>query len=110
MRKFKLMALALVIGTASLFAANGEDPKEANKKIRSQIVSLLQAPDFVVENETTVMLTFTFSSQGEIVVLNVDSRDKNILNYIRENLNYKKVDNPGERDKLYTMPLKVTAS
>ncbi len=110
MRKFKLMALALVIGTASLFAANGEDPKEANKQIRSQIVSLLQAPDFVIENETTVMLTFTFSSQGEVVVLNVDSRDKNILNYVRENLNYKKVDNPGERDKLYTMPLKVTAS
>ena len=110
MRKFKLMALALVIGTASLFAANGEDPKEANKQIRSQIVSLLQAPDFVIENETTVMLTFTFSSQGEVVVLNVDSRDKNILNYVRENLNYKKVDNPGERDKLYTMPLKVTVS
>ncbi len=110
MRKFKLMALALVIGTASLFASNGEDPKEPNKKIRSQIVSLLQAPDFIIENETTIMLTFTFSSQGEIVVLNVDSRDKNILNYIRKNLNYKKVDNPGERDKLYTMPLKVTAS
>ncbi|NOR27992.1 MAG: hypothetical protein GQ540_05640, partial [Lutibacter sp.] len=64
----------------------------------------------VIENETTVMLTFTFSSQGEVVVLNVDSRDKDILNYVREHLNYKKVDNPGERDKIYTMPLKVTAS
>ncbi|MFK5958294.1 MAG: hypothetical protein QM495_05400 [Lutibacter sp.] len=110
MRKFKVLALALVIGTVSLFAVNGEDPKEANKKIRSQIVSLLQAPDFIIENETTVMLMFTFSSQGEVVVLNVDSRDKNILNYVREHLNYKKVDNPGERDKLYTIPLKVTAS
>ena len=110
MKKFKLMALALVIGTASLFAANGESIKEPTKEIRNQIVSLLQTPDFVVENETVVTLTFTFSSQGEIVILNVDTREKNILNYVRENLNYKKVDNPGQRDKIYTMPLKVTAS
>ena len=110
MRKFKLLALVLVIGTASIFAASGDDPKEANKKIRNQIVNLLQAPDFTVENEMTVNLTFTFSSAGEIVILNVDSREKDILNYIRKNLNYKKVKNPGERDKIYTMPLKVTAS
>ncbi|NOR27993.1 MAG: hypothetical protein GQ540_05645 [Lutibacter sp.] len=110
MKKFKLMALALVIGTASLFAANAEGLKEPTKEIRTQIVNLLQTPDFIIENETVVTLTFTFSSQGEIVILNVDTRDKNILNYVRENLNYKKVDNPGERDKIYTMPLKVTAS
>ena len=110
MKKFKVLALAFVIGTASLFASNGERTKEPTKELRNQIVSLLQAPDFIVENETTVMLTFTFSSQGEVVVLNVDSRDKNILNYVRENLNYKKVESPGERDKIYTMPLKVTAS
>jgi len=110
MRKFKLMALALVIGTASLFAANGDDPTEANEKIRSQIISLLQTRDFVVENEMVVLITFTFSSEGEIVVLNVDSKGKDILSYIRKNLNYKEVKNPGERDKLYTMPLKVKAS
>ena len=110
MKKFKLLALALVIGTASLFAANGDDLKESNKKIRTQIVNLLQAPNFIVEKEISIAVTFTFSSEGEIVVLNVDTRDKNILNYVRENLNYKKVENPGEKDKIYTMPLKVTAS
>lgn len=110
MKKIKLLALALVIGTASLFAANGDDPKEPNKKIRSQIVNLLQASVLNIDNETTVLISFTFSSQGEIVVLNVDSSNKNILNYIRENLNYKKVKNPGEQDKLYTMPLKIIAS
>ena len=30
-----------------------------------------------------------------------------ILNFIRKNLNYHKITNPGERDKLYTMPLKL---
>ncbi len=110
MRKFKLLALALVIGTASVFAASGDDPTEANKKIRSQIVDLLETPEFVVEEDVSVVLTFTFSSDGEIVILKVDSSDRNILNYVRENLNYKKVDNPGVRDEIYTMPLKVIAS
>ena len=110
MKKFKLMALALVSGTASLFAANGNDLKEPTKKMRSEIINLLQSQVLNIEAETTVTITFTFSSEGEVVVLNVDSNDSNILNYVRENLNYKKIENPGEQNKLYTMPLKVIAS
>ena len=109
MRKFKLLALAFVIGTAGLFATNMENPEELNKKVRSEIVSLLQSPNFIIENEMVVTITFTFSSEGEVVLLNVDTRDTNILNYLRENLNYKKVENPGEQDKLYAMPLKLEA-
>ena len=109
MKKFKLLAFALVIGTASVFAASGDDPAETNKKIRSEIVSLLQGVDLIVEEEVTVELSFTFSSEGEIVILKVDSSDRNVLNYVRENLNYKKINNPGKENKLYTMPLKVTA-
>ena len=110
MRKFKVLALALVIGTASLFAANGDNLKEPTKKIRTQIENLLQAVDIQVENDATVNITFTFSSEGEIVVLKVDCENCDILDFVRENLNYKKIENPGERDKHYTMPLKIKAS
>jgi hypothetical protein len=105
MRKFKLLALALAIGTTSLFATTVEDV--TNEEIRSQIVKLLETPDFGVDYEMNVNISFTFSSEGEVVVLNVDSKNRNVLNYIRENLNYKKIQNPGEKDKLYTMPLKI---
>jgi len=107
MRKFKLLTLALVIGSASLFAASTEAEASKNE-IRTQIAKLLQTPDFDIENEMTVNISFTFSSDGEVVVLNVDSRNRNVLNYVRKNLNYKRIQNPGERDKLYTMPLKIT--
>ena len=109
MRKFKLMALALVIGTASLFANNGESDVR-KKDMRIQIVKLLNAPNFIVENDMDVTITFTFSSEGEIVVLSVDSTNRDVLNYVRENLNYKKIQNPGERDKLYSMPLKLRSA
>ena len=109
MRKFKLMALALVIGTASLFATNGDAPTKVNKELRNQILSLLQSPDFNVEKDAVVNITFTFSSEGEIVVLKVGCDNCDILDYVRENLNYKKIENPGVTNKLYTLPLKMKA-
>ena len=107
MRKFKLLALALVIGSASLFAGNVEGPEVPVKEIRNQIIELLKAPDFELTRDVSVVIKFTFSSEGEIVVLCPGCKDKSIVNYIRENLNYKKFKNPGVRDKIYIMPLKM---
>lgn len=107
MRKLKLVALAMFIGTAGVFAAETSNPDVPKKEIRSQIVKLLKSADFIIDKSVKVNITFTFSSEGEIVVLNVDSKNRHVLNYVRKNLNYKKIQNPGERDKIYTMPLKV---
>ncbi|GGK39442.1 MULTISPECIES: hypothetical protein [Flavobacteriaceae] len=110
MKKFKLIAIALVIGTSSLFATTTSKLESPEKTIRTEIIELLKSPDFNIEKEVTIILTFTFSSEGEIVVLNVNSKNPEILNFIRKNLNYHKITNPGERDKLYTMPLKMKIS
>jgi len=106
MKKLILTALAIVITTTTLFAANANSDDD-NKNIRSQIIKLMDAPDFTMNEETTVLITFTFDSEGEIIVLNVDSTDRNVLNYVRKNLNHKPIANPGERDKLYSFQLKV---
>ena len=107
MKKLKLFALALIISTSSLFAINVNSIENPKSEIRTEIVKLLKSPDFKIEQELNVTLTFTFSSEGEIVVLNVDSKNSQVLNFIREHLNYHKIKNPGERDKIYTMPLKM---
>ena len=107
MKKLMILALALVIGTASVFATDLDDPVNPKKQIRNQIVKLLDSPDFTIEKEINVVLTFTFNSEGEIVVLCAGCKDKRIVNYIRKNLNYKKFDNPGIQDKIYKIPLKV---
>ena len=43
------------------------------------------------------------------IFLGVNSKNSDVLNYIRKNLNYKKIENPGKRDKIYTMPLKLAS-
>lgn len=109
MKNLHLLTLALLISCVSLFASNKETVPVVKEEIRSQIVELLHTPDFAVESDKVVNLTFTFSTEGEIVILNVDSMDRDILKYVRENLNYKKIENPGEFNKHYTMPLKLKA-
>ena len=107
MKKFMLVALALVIGTASVMAK--DFTPEPKKEIRTQIVKLLDTPNFTLQEDINVLVTFTFSSEGEIVVLDINSKRREVLKYVRKNLNYKKIQNPGERDKLYEMPLTIAA-
>jgi hypothetical protein len=107
MKKIMLLALALVISSASLFAASGDKPIEANKELRNQIVDLLKTPQFTVEEDMNITLTFTFSSSGEIVVLDIDSRHRDLLNYVRKHLNYKILNVPGNHNQIYVMPLKI---
>lgn len=104
MKKLKLFAFALFIGTTTLFA-NNVNSDYSTKEMRNQIVALMDAPNFNINQEIKVLITFTFSSDGEIVVLNVDSKETEVLNYVRKNLNQKVISNPGEKFKHYTIPL-----
>lgn len=107
MKKFKIFVIALLIGTTGLFASEISSKDFNNPTIGSQIENLLDDTELEFKTNTTVQITFTFSSKGEIVVLKVDSIDKEVLDYIRKNLNGKTIKNPGKRDKIYHLPLKL---
>jgi len=66
MRKIILLVCALIVGTSSLLASNGN-------------------------NEPNVKLTFSINSESEIVVLAVNSEKSDILNFVRNNVNGKKI-------------------
>jgi hypothetical protein len=107
MNKFKLMAIAFVFGTASLFASTITNPEVSGDEIRSQIVALVDASAKTLESPISVEITFSFNSEGEIVILKVQSRDKEILDFIRTNINGEKLENPGKMRKKYEMFITV---
>ncbi len=109
MKSLKLLALAILIGGSSIFASeiNDPDPVTPIPLLRAQIVDLLPDTFFGNINESLVKVYFTYGSEGEIVVLKVDSTNKLVKKYIRKHLNQKKVDQPGEVGKLYYLPLKI---
>jgi hypothetical protein len=69
------------MGTTSLFASIGNNA--ATEK-------------FELENQN-VKLTFSINSESEIVVLSVNSKKSDILKFVRNNLNGKKIKGKGLR-------------
>jgi hypothetical protein len=110
MKTIKLFALAMLISTTSTFASDFNIPTIKKEEVRVQILELLNDSKPDVATDASIKITFTFSSEGEIVVLNVDSKNSNVLNYIRKNINYKKIENPGKKDEIYIMPLKFKSA
>lgn len=109
MKKFKLLVLVFVVGTMGLFANNIDTPTVSKDEIRSQIVELLNVNNTTLTSNTYVNVVFTFNTAGEIIVLKVESMDKEILSYIRENLNGQKIEKPGRVNREYKMPINVQA-
>ena len=70
MKKIIILVCALIVGTSSLLASNGN-------------------------NEPKVKLTFSINSESEIVVLAVNSEKSDILNFIRNDVNGKKIKGKG---------------
>ena len=109
MKKLKLFAFALFIGTTGLFASEMSRNDVENPNIGNQIVTLLSDTEFTFDNTSEIQIKFTFTSEGEIVVVKVNSKDSNVLNYVRKNLNGKAIKNPGKRGKSYSLSVKLQA-
>lgn len=75
MKNFKLVVLALMISTTGLFANNLHVKKSAPLEI-----------------EKNIILKLSVNTEAEVVVLRVDSKDNDVLSYVRENLNGQKID------------------
>lgn len=105
MKKLALILVAITIGTASLFANNTKVLKKPTDEMRMEIIKLVNPSEFVVNEDITVTLKFTFNSEGEMVLLCPGCDDKEMRKYIGSKLNYKKFNNPGVKDKVYKMQL-----
>ena len=90
MKKIKFLALAMLISTVGLSASQLENTNISKDKMQVQIVELLKTPNFKVSTDININIKFTFGLEGEIIVLSVDSRNPDVLNYIQKNINYKK--------------------
>lgn len=108
MKNLKLLLLVFVFGTTTLFASEKIDD-DANTEIRDQIVNLLDNVKLNTDADFQFILTFTFNSKGEIIVLNENSNKSEVKDYIRKHINHKKFQNPGVKDEIYSIPLKIKA-
>ncbi|RIV32459.1 hypothetical protein D2V08_12130 [Flagellimonas lutimaris] len=111
MRKFKAVSVALALfATMSVFATKGKKAtKETN--LSGQIYEMLKDNKFNVEyNELTAEVRFIVNEKGELVVLSVETKDEILEGFVKNRLNYQKVQlknvAPG---RVYEIPIRITA-
>lgn len=109
MKNLKTILLALVIATSSVLSARTEPVKKTVKTSITQDVSdLLKNPTFRVEKELLADVTLTVNKNNEIVVLSVDSESSQVINFIKNRLNYNKLSENVDA-KTYVVPVRITA-
>ena len=102
-----LMAFVLLISTTMLTAAT--NPVIPTINASEEIGELLKNPSFELEVETTAYVTFVVNKESEIVVLSVDSENESMKKFIKQRLNYKKLESANKQGKEYKIPIRMTA-
>ena len=107
MKKFKLLALAFVIATTSLFAKSIDPPDVPVEVIKNQMIELFTAKhDLSINNDKVVKVDFKFDNNGKIIVLKIDSKNRDVLSYIRKNLNNNGIEAPVESQRKFHIYLR----
>ena len=109
MKNLKLFVLALGLFTLNV-AATYANPIKPTNELQTQIVELIGDGFWsdMQSNENSATVTFTVNAKRQIVVLSVDSENEDAEDYLKEKLNYKKVDHkPTKHGEIYLLPVKM---
>ena len=95
MKKSMLNLIVLVFFTfGTTMVTHGAEPDpSALKKVREQIVKMIQKPDlsYIDFDQVESTVHFLVNKNSEVVVLYVDTKDEFVDNYLKSRLNYKQL-------------------
>lgn len=110
MKSIKMLLLVLAITFTSVLSANTNPTHAEPNGLTKEIGTLLKNPKFRVAEDLVANVTFTLNKDKEIVVLNVDTESKMLEGYIKDRLNYNKLDIPLDSvNQTYQVPVRITA-
>ena len=108
MKTIKMLLLVLAITFGSVVSANTLSIEKDPTSLKDKITKLLKNPNLNIEEEVNATVTLMFNKNGELVVLAVDSDNEAAESYIKDRLNYKKLDvNVESLNKTFVMPVKI---
>ncbi len=111
MRKISLVVVAAAMfAVGSVSANNNPTPSSSKSELASQIHKMLSDNNFAIGDDLTADVRFMVNSDGEIVVISVDTTNNELEGFVKGRLNYKKVKSDGAvTGKTYTVPVRITA-
>ena len=88
MKNLKIFAAIVLFALGTTLHATNIDKKvEKPTSIGDQIATLLQEPDFKVNEDVEATVTFIVNNDNELVVIDVDTQDAVVETFIKNRLN-----------------------
>jgi len=112
MKKLSLFIVAFALFTIQATAAI-TGPVKPNTALRAELVELIgsECTFELDKNVCTAEVLFTVNSNGEVIVLSVNSSNPRAEAYIKSKINYKKVSHKIKKEgELYLLPLRIVKS
>lgn len=115
MKNFKSIIAIFAITLASVFSSHANEikpPLKNTENLRSEIISILgnKAP-FSIDQTIKAEVVFTVTDANELVVISVNSDSIEFNSYVKNKLNYKKIQIKGLKTRsFYTLPVTVKTS
>ena len=109
MKSLKLLVLALGLFTINISAAN-LNPVNPTDELRTEMVELIGSNymNEIQADELGAKVLFTVNNNKEIIILSVDSDNALLESYLKNKLNYKKVNHrPSKNGEIYLLPVKM---
>ena len=92
MKALKMFLLAVAITFSTVLSASTNPTKKAEPKTVSETVGeLLKNPDLQLKSEVDAIVKVVLNDNNEMVVLNVDTDNEVVANFIKYRLNYKQL-------------------
>ena len=107
------LSLSTVFSVAASDNDNDKDKKsKVNTTLRSEIVSLLgDRIPVEIKKESSAKVSFIVNRNNELVVISVDSKIYELKSFLKNKLNYKKLNVKGvKKGEIYRMPIKIKQS
>lgn len=106
MKRINAILLTMAVLAGGLITAATPPVKEANPTT-VELRTLLTDSDFIVETDTSAIVTFILNKDHEIVVLSVETEDTTVEHFVRARLNYHKLNSDLAIGRIYKVPVKL---
>ena len=110
MKNLKLFVFAVAFFTLNVVSAANLNPINPTDELRVEINDMIGSSymDEMSENEYTADVLFTVNSKSELIVLSVNSESSHLQSFLKNKLNYKKVDHkPSKPGEIFLLPVKM---
>ena len=101
-----VLIAALAISSFS-FASNNPLSDEKPLTISAEISQLLEKNSMQLAEVTTFQVTFVVNKEKEVVIIDVDSENPAIKEFIKSRLNYKKLNAVTKCGQRYFLPVTI---